>query len=56
MKGLNANTTREYIQKIVDRLKKDGFVEEQNSTNSEYVVLNSYDYIESFLNEVEVYE
>jgi len=56
MKGLNANTNREYIQKIVDRLKKDGFVEEQNNANSEYVVLNSYDYIESFLNEVEVYE
>jgi hypothetical protein len=56
MKGLHATTNREYIQKIVDRLKKDGFVEEQNSANSEYVVLNSYDYIEAFLNEVEIYE
>ncbi len=56
MKGLNANTNREYIQKIIDRLRKDGFVEETNSTNAEYVVLNSYDYIESFLDEIEVYE
>jgi hypothetical protein len=56
MKGLSANTNREYIQKIVDKLKKDGFVEEQNSANGEYVVLNSYDYVESFLSEVEIYE
>lgn len=56
MKGLQANSNREYIQKIVDRLRKDGFVEEQSSVNSEYIVLNSYDYIEAFLNEVEVYE
>ena len=56
MKGINASSHREFIQKIVDRLKKDGFVEEQNSANSEYLVLNSYDYIEAFLNEVEVYE
>ncbi|MEA1955753.1 MAG: hypothetical protein U9N02_04580 [Campylobacterota bacterium] len=56
MKGINAKTNREFIQKIVDRLKKDGFVEEQNSANGEYLVLNSYDYIEVFLNEVEIYE
>jgi len=56
MKGLNANTNREYVQKIVDRLRKDGFVEEQNSAKGEFVVLNSYDYIEAFLNEVDVYE
>jgi len=56
MKGLNANTNREYIQKIIDKLRKDGFVEETNSANSEYIVLNSYEYIESFLNEVEIYE
>jgi triacylglycerol esterase/lipase EstA (alpha/beta hydrolase family) len=56
MKGLQANTNRESVQKIVDRLRKDGFVEEQNSANGEYVVLNSYDYIEAFLSEVEIYE
>ena len=56
MKGINAKDNREFIQKIVEKLKKDGFLEETNSTNSEYIILNSYDYIESFLNEVEVYE
>jgi len=56
MKGLHANTNREYIEKLIDKLRKDGFVEETNATHSEYVVLNSYDYIESFLNEVEIYE
>ena len=56
MKGLNANTNREYIQKLIDRLRKDGFLEESSSTHSEYVVLNSYEYIETFLNEVEIYE
>jgi len=56
MKGINANDNREFVQKIVEKLKKDGFLEEVNSTNSEYIILNSYDYIESFLNEVEVYE
>ena len=56
MKGLNTNTNREAIVKIVDKLRKDGFVEEQNSANGEYLVLNSYDYIEAFLSEVEIYE
>jgi len=56
MKGLNANTNREYIEKLIDKLRKDGFVEETSSTHSEYLVLNSYDYVESFLNEVEIYE
>ena len=56
MKGIKANDHREFIQKIVDKLKKDGFLEERNSTNAEYIVLNSYDYIEYFLGEIEVYE
>jgi len=56
MKGVNAKDHREFVQKIVDKLKKDGFIEELNTINAEYIVLNSYDYIESFLNEVEIYE
>ena len=56
MKGINAKDNREFIQKIIERLKKDGFLEEVNSVNSEYIILNSYNYIEYFLNEVEVYE
>jgi hypothetical protein len=56
MKGIRANDNREFIQKIVDKLKKDGFLEERNSVNAEYIVLNSYDYIEYFLGEIEVYE
>jgi len=56
MKGINAKDNREFIQKIIEKLKKDGFLEEVNSTNAEYIILNSYDYIENFLNEVEVYE
>ncbi len=56
MKGIKANDHREFIQKIVEKLKKDGFLEERNSTNAEYIVLNSYDYIEYFLGEIEVYE
>jgi hypothetical protein len=56
MKGINAKDNREFIQKIIERLKKDGFLEEVNSTNSEYIILNSYEYIENFLGEVEIYE
>jgi len=56
MKGLKANDNREFIYKIIERLRKDGFVEEQNSANREFIVLNSYEYIETFLSEVEVYE
>ena len=56
MKGIKANDNREFIQKIVDKLKKDGFLEERSSINGEYIVLNSYDYIEYFLGEIEVYE
>jgi hypothetical protein len=56
MKGIHASSNRESIEKIVERLKKDGFIEEINQANGEYLVLNSYDYIEAFLNEVEVYE
>lgn len=56
MKGIKANDNREFIQKIVDKLKKDSFVEERSSVNGEYIVLNSYDYIEYFLGEIEVYE
>ena len=56
MKGVKAQDNREFIQKIVDKLKKDGFVEERSSVNGEYIVLNSYDYIEYFLGEIEVYE
>ena len=56
MKGINAKDNREFIQKIIDRLKKDGFLEEVNSGHSEYIILNSYEYIENFLGEVEVYE
>lgn len=56
MKGILAKDNREFLEKIIDRLKKDGFVEEVNSAASEYIILNSYDYIEAFLNEVEVYE
>jgi hypothetical protein len=56
MKGINAKDNREFIQKIIERLKKDGFVEELNSVNAEYIILNSYEYIETFLGEVEIYE
>ncbi|MDF1875490.1 hypothetical protein JHD48_07065 [Sulfurimonas sp. SAG-AH-194-I05] len=56
MKGIKSDSHREFIQKIVDKLRKDGFVEERNSVNSEFIVLNSYEYIKSFLDEVEVYE
>ena len=56
MKGINAKDNREFIQKIIEKLKKDGFLEEVNSVNSEYIILNSYEYIENFLGEVEVYE
>ena len=56
MRGINSKNNREFVQKIIEKLKKDGFVEETNSINSEYIVLNSYDYIELFLNEVEIYE
>lgn len=56
MRGINAKDNREFIQKIIEKLKKDGFIEETSGTNAEYLVLNSYDYIESFLNEVEIYE
>ena len=56
MRGISSKNNREFVQKIVEKLKKDGFVEEINSTNAEYLVLNSYDYIELFLSEVEVYE
>jgi len=56
MRGINAKSNREFAQKIVDKLKKSGFVEEQDSVKGEYIVLNSYDYIESLLKEVEIYE
>lgn len=56
MKGIKANDNREFIQKIVDKLKKDGFIEEKNSVSREYMVLNSYNYIEYFLGEIEIYE
>ena len=56
MKGISAKDNREFIQKIIEKLKKDGFVEEINSTNGDYIILNSYEYIETFLGEVEVYE
>ena len=56
MKGIKAKDNREFIEKTIEKLKKDGFVEEGNVTRAEYIVLNSYEYIETFLNEVEVYE
>ncbi|MFA6145490.1 MAG: hypothetical protein WCW84_13325 [Sulfurimonas sp.] len=56
MKGISAKDNREFIQKIIEKLKKDGFVEEINTTNGDYIILNSYEYIETFLGEVEVYE
>ena len=56
MKGIKANDNREFIQKIVDRLKKDGFIEERSAVNGEYIVLNSFEYIEYFLREVKEYE
>lgn len=56
MKGIKAGSNREFIQKIIDKLKKDGFVEERSSVKGEFIVLNSYEYIKSFLDEVEVYE
>ncbi|MEA3492035.1 MAG: hypothetical protein U9R27_09070 [Campylobacterota bacterium] len=56
MRGIKANDNREFIQKIVDKLKKDDFIEERNAANREYIVLNSYDYIEYFLGEIEVDE
>jgi hypothetical protein len=56
MKGINAKDNREFVQKIVDKLRKNGFVEEHNSKHAEYIVLNSYDYVEQLLREVEIYE
>jgi murein L,D-transpeptidase YcbB/YkuD len=56
MKDIRAGDNREFIQKIVDKLRKDGFVEETNTKSSEFIVLNSYEYIETFLGEVEIYE
>lgn len=56
MKGISAKDNREFIQKIVAKLRKNGFVEEQDSATSEFLVLNSFEYIELFLREVEIYE
>ncbi len=56
MRGIGSKNHREFVQKIIEKLKKDGFVEELSSLNAEYIVLNSYDYIELFLSEVEIYE
>jgi len=56
MRGINAKNHREFAQKIVDKLRKSGFVEEQDAVKGEYIVLNSYDYVESLLKEVEIYE
>jgi len=56
MRGINLKNHREFSQKIVDKLKKNGFVEEQNSVTGEFLVLNSFDYIESLLKEVEIYD
>jgi len=56
MRGITLKNHREFSQKIVDKLKKNGFVEEQNSVTGEFLVLNSFDYIESLLKEVEIYD
>ena len=56
MRGISIKNYREFSYKIVERLRKNGFVEEQDSVSEEYIVLNSYDYIESFMKEVEIYE
>jgi hypothetical protein len=56
MRGINATSNREFIQKIIDKLKKSGFVEERNSLNGEFIVLKSYDYLETFFKEVDIYE
>jgi hypothetical protein len=56
MKRTKTQNNREFIQKIIDKLKKNGFIEEQDSIRGKYLVLNSYDYIETLLREVEIYE
>ena len=56
MRGVSIKNHREFSEKIVERLRKNGFVEEQDSISGEYLVLNSYDYVESFMKEVEIYE
>jgi len=56
MRGISAKDNREFIFKVVDKLRKNGFVEEQDSQKSEFLVLNSFEYIELFLREVEIYE
>jgi len=56
MRGINATNNREFIQKIIDKLKKSGFVEERNALNGEFIVLKSYDYLETFFKEVDIYE
>lgn len=56
MKRSKSQNNRDFIQKIIDKLKKNGFVEEQDAIKGEYLVLNSYDYIETLLKEVEIYE
>lgn len=56
MRGISIKSHREFAHKIVERLSKNGFVEEQDNISGEYIVLNSYDYVESFMKEVEIYE
>ena len=56
MRGVSSKNYREFSQKIVDKLRKNGFIEEIDSKRNEYLVLNSYEYIESLLKEVEIYE
>ncbi len=56
MRGISIKSYREFSDRIVERLMKNGFIEEQDSVSEEYIVLNSYDYIESFMKEVEIYE
>ncbi|SFV74893.1 hypothetical protein MNB_SM-3-1498 [hydrothermal vent metagenome] len=56
MKWVKAKDNREFIQKIIEKLKKDGFIEDIDNTKSKYIVLNCYEYIETFFNEVEIYE
>ncbi len=56
MGRINSSNHRKFIEKIINKLEKSGFIEERNISNGEYIVLKSYDYIESFFKEVEVYE
>ena len=51
-----ADTNRAFIENLVKKLVNDGFIEEIDTKENKFLVLKSFDYIESFYKEIEVYE